>query len=172
MASKKRKGKAFKGLGKALRWIRQRQGKKQYEVADAAGVTKAMLSSYENDKQRPAIDTLERILDALGIDLDYLAHAIRMVRQEEQRQAGRSESGQGIRPASLVPELDVEHVLGLDRHLAPGEERAVGQMLDGYHNLLRFMLKGIDSAANPQAAAPPAASEEADEGGEGGGPVS
>ena len=79
---------SFTGLGRALRWIRQRQGKKQYEVAEAARVTKAMLSSYENEKQRPAIDTLERILDSLEIDLDYLAYAIRVVRQEEDRRSG------------------------------------------------------------------------------------
>ena len=75
---------SFDGLGRALRWTRQRQGKKQYEIADKAKVTKAMLSSYENEKQRPTIDTLERILDALEIDLDYLAYAIRAVRADDE----------------------------------------------------------------------------------------
>ena len=35
------------GLGQALRWLRDRQGKKQYQVAEAAGITKGMLSAYE-----------------------------------------------------------------------------------------------------------------------------
>lgn len=136
---------SFTGLGKALRWIRQRQGKKQFEVAEAASITKAMLSSYENEKQRPAIDTLERILDALEIDLDYLAYAIRVVRQEEERRTGRRDA----RPRSAAqptfePYLDLERVLGLARRLDPAEEQAVGQMLDGFHALLRYLLKRAD----------------------------
>lgn len=157
MAPNKGEGQAFRGLGRALRWIRQRQGKKQYEVAEAAEITKAMLSSYENEKQRPAIDTLERILDALQIDLDYLAHAIRMVRQEEERQSGRRETGSAGSPVSSfapTPFLDLEHVLGLDRRLAPGEERAVAQMLEGFHNLLRYLLGRSARTASPPGASP------------------
>lgn len=136
---------SFTGLGKALRWIRQRQGKKQFEVAEAASITKAMLSSYENEKQRPAIDTLERILDALEIDLDYLAYAIRVVRQEEERRAGKREA----RPRSAAQStfeayMDLERVLGLTRRLDPAEEQAVGQMLDGFHALLRYLLNRTD----------------------------
>lgn len=151
MAQTKGEGRAFRGLGKALRWIRQRQGKKQYEVAEAAGITKAMLSSYENEKQRPALDTLERILDALEIDLDYLAHAIRMVRQEEDRRSGgRREAATHVTTSfTPAPYLDLERVLGLDRRLDSGEERAVAQMLEGFHNLLRYMLSRAERLAHP-----------------------
>jgi len=127
---------SFNGLGRALRWTRQRQGKKQYEVAEAAKVTKAMLSSYENEKQRPTIDTLERILDALEIDLDYLAYAIRSVRQD---QDGIEPEPRHL-PPMAGPPLDVERLLGLRRRLEPEEERSVAQMLDGFHGLLRYML--------------------------------
>lgn len=134
---------SFTGLGKALRWIRNRQGKKQFEVAEAANITKAMLSSYENEKQRPAVDTLERILDAMGIDLDYLAHAMRVVRQEEERRTGEPPATprHTLQPPPFEPYLDLERVLGLRRPLDPAEERAVGQMLDGFHGLLRYLLK-------------------------------
>jgi len=136
---------SFNGLGRALRWIRQRQGKKQYEVADAAKITKAMLSSYENGKQRPTIDTLERILDALEIDLDYLAHAMRVVSQEDGRKgAGARPSAPALTPGTAGPFLDLERLLGLARRLEPGEEHAVGQMLEGFHSLLRYMLSQTD----------------------------
>src|SRR5882672_990497 len=38
------------GLGQALRWLRERHGRKQYQVADTAGITKGMLSSYETGR--------------------------------------------------------------------------------------------------------------------------
>ncbi len=136
---------SFNGLGRALRWIRQRQGKKQYEVAEAARITKAMLSSYENGKQRPTIDTLERILDALEIDLDYLAHAMRVVSQEDGRKGGAARpSAPSLAPATAGPFLDLERLLGLARRLEPAEEHAVGQMLEGFHSLLRYMLTQTD----------------------------
>ncbi len=150
---------SFNGLGRALRWIRQRQGKKQYEVAEAARITKAMLSSYENGRQRPTIDTLERILDALEIDLDYLAHAMRMVSQEAGRRGEGARSGASTSPALALatagPFLDIERLLGLTRRLEPAEEHAVGQMLEGFHSLLQYLLTQTDDlrtrAETPQA---------------------
>ena len=161
---------AFDGLGRALRWVRQRQGKKQYEVADAAGITKAMLSSYENGRQRPALDTLERILGALEIDLDYLAYAIRMVRQEDDSREARpvaNEEAFGERKPRRSY-LDLERTLGLDRRLEPGEEQAVGQMLEGFHNLLRYVLRRADLVDRAQAAAGAVPAAEGDDEGGGG----
>jgi transcriptional regulator with XRE-family HTH domain len=166
MAPDKGKGRAFEGLGKALRWIRQRQGKKQYELAEAAAITKAMLSSYENGKQRPALDTLERILDALEIDLDYLAYAIRMVRQDGERRASPAQRAGYPSGSPLGPYLDLERTLGLERRLEPGEEQAVAQMLEGFHNLLRYLLRRADRGGD-EADRPAAAPDEpAESGGE------
>ena len=141
---------AFLGLGRALRWIRQRQDKKQYEVAEAANITKAMLSSYENEKQRPAIDPHERILDALEIDLDYLAYAIRVVRQDEVRRSGAQAAPRGhAATPGLGSYYDLERTLGLERRLEPAEEQAVAQMLDGFHALLRYFLGRADGISRP-----------------------
>lgn len=153
---------SFTGLGRALRWIRQRQGKKQYEVAEGAHITKAMLSSYENEKQRPAIDTLERILDALGIDLDYLAYAIRVVRREDERRDGTVVEERSAPPPAFGSYLDLERTLGLDHRLEAGEEQAVAQMLEGFHGLLRYMLKRSDQVSRParRETAPPSNDDE------------
>ncbi len=70
---------AFAGLGLALRWLRTRQQKRQYEVAAAAGITKAMLSAYETDKQRPTLETLEKLMSALEIDLKQLFEALQLI---------------------------------------------------------------------------------------------
>src|SRR5215467_6086828 len=71
----------FNGLGRALRWLRDRQGKRQYQVADSAGITKAMLSAYETGKQKPSLDTLEKILLALDSDLSDLHNALQIVNE-------------------------------------------------------------------------------------------
>ncbi|MES1211178.1 MAG: helix-turn-helix transcriptional regulator, partial [Acidobacteriota bacterium] len=71
----------FQGLGRALRWLRDRQGKRQYQVADAAGITKAMLSAYETGKQKPSLDTLEKILDALACNLNDLHNSLQIVNE-------------------------------------------------------------------------------------------
>lgn len=161
---------AFEGLGRALRWVRQRQGKKQYEVAATAKITKAMLSSYENEKQRPAIDTLERILDALEIDLDYLAYAMRMTRGDGEATPAGPPLGRMLPRPGIEPYYDLERLLGLGRRLEPAEERAVAQMLEGFHSLLSYMLGrageldrrgGAGGAAEP---AGPDASGAVDEG--------
>lgn len=132
---------AFEGLGKALRWIRDKQARKQYQVAESAGVTKAMLSAYETGKQRPSIDTLERILGALSVDLADLFQALQIV-NERPRQ---SKDGLGlvdVQPlfgARYAGAIDVCHTLGIDRGLHPAEEAALAEMLAGFHRLLRYM---------------------------------
>jgi transcriptional regulator with XRE-family HTH domain len=133
---------AFDGLGKALRWIRDKQAKKQYQVADAAGVTKAMLSAYETGKQKPSIETLEKILGALQVDLADLFSALQVVNERPPLVRLRDRYGPspqrlgGGDPATPAP--DVYEVLGIERSLPPQEEEALAEMLGGFHKLLRF----------------------------------
>ena len=93
----------FNGLGRALRWLRDRQGKRQYQVADAAGITKAMLSAYETGKQKPSLDTLEKILVALECDLNDLHNALQIVNERPdaiRRAPGGRDPWQGYQPGS------------------------------------------------------------------------
>src|SRR3979411_127491 len=73
------KSSTFSGLGPALRWLRERQTRKQYQVADLAGITKGMLSAYETGRQRPSLETLDKLLDTLGCDLNDLHNAVPLV---------------------------------------------------------------------------------------------
>jgi len=135
----------FDGLGKALRWLREKQGQRQYELAKAAHVTKAMLSAYETGKQRPALETLERILDALGADLATLGDALDHV-NERPRTRSRPASWAGVGAElggaePLVAELgviDVCLLLGVPS-LPPEEEESMRQMLLGFHRFLRYL---------------------------------
>lgn len=70
----------FHRLGRALRFLRERQGRSQKEVAAAANITPPMLSAYENERSCPEIDTLDRILRlGLAATLEDLRWAIDVV---------------------------------------------------------------------------------------------
>ena len=124
----------FDGLGKALRWLREKQGRRQYELAEAARVTKAMLSAYETDKQRPALETLERILDALGVDLATLGDALDHVNERPRAPAPRGAAS----GADESPGVDVRLLLGVTS-LPLEEEESLRQMLVGFHRFLRYL---------------------------------
>src|SRR5215208_2257478 len=97
----------FHGLGRALRWLRDRQAKRQYQVAESAGITKAMLSAYETGKQKPSLDTLEKILAALDGDLNDLHNALQIV-NERPEAIRRSGSGRGMWPLLRRESLESE----------------------------------------------------------------
>ena len=128
------------GLGQALRWLRDRQNKKQYQVADSAGITKGMLSAYETGRQRPSLETLEKILDTLGCDLNDLHNAIQIIngRPEQMKRRGEGEEEGSPAPAFEAGRSDLQRILGRRDPIPVEEERAFGEMLDGFHRLLRF----------------------------------
>jgi transcriptional regulator with XRE-family HTH domain len=131
---------SFEGLGKALRWIRDKQGKKQYEVADDAGVTKAMLSAYETGKQKPSIETLEKILGALKVDLADLFNALQIVNERTPLVRFDQRGGRGATdPYFADADLDIYQALGLQGRMEPLQEEAMTEMLVGFHKLLRYL---------------------------------
>jgi transcriptional regulator with XRE-family HTH domain len=153
------------GLGQALRWLRDRRGRKQYEVADAAGITKGMLSAYETGRQRPSLETLEKVLGTLACDLNDLHNAIQIIngKPEGMRRRGEGtgsdEEGAAV-PATAAPaseRLDVQRILGRRQALPPEEERAMSEMLDGFHRFLRYLHETLARALRtdgPDAAEP------------------
>lgn len=151
----------FDGLGKALRWLRGKQDKRQYQLAEEAGITKAMLSAYETGKQRPSLETLEKVLEALGVGLAELHDALDIVNERTSgpgRAGRRPAYGWGERPAwaggdapLADPAVDLYRVLGVDRTLPPEEERAFREMLGGFHRLIRFLHSQAPARATPWA---------------------
>lgn len=127
------------GLGHALRWLRDRHGKKQYQVADAAGITKGMLSAYETGRQKPSLDTLEKLLDTLQCDLYDLHNAVQIVNGRPTAPRQR-ESETGWRGGAAVDagSLDVRHLLGLQGPLGAEEEQALQTLIEAFHNLIKI----------------------------------
>ncbi|MCH9650834.1 MAG: helix-turn-helix domain-containing protein [Deltaproteobacteria bacterium] len=143
----KQRNAAFDGLGKALRWLREQRLMKQYQAAEAAGITKAMLSAYETGKQRPTIDTLERLLYGLGVGLSELAEVIPMMRAPlpADKQASRHGQGGGptpigppfLSPSALPSTLDLRKELG--GNVDAEEEEAIHTMVLSYIRWLRVI---------------------------------
>lgn len=130
----------FEGLGKALRWLREKQNKRQYQVAEMAGITKAMLSAYETGKQKPSLETLEKILDAMNLGLDELSNALDLV--NERPQATRRAPSPAPFGPLVGPSPDLRSLLGVDS-LPQEEEQALGEMLHGFHRLIRYLHHNI-----------------------------
>ena len=146
------------GLGHALRWLRDRHGKKQYQVAEAAGITKGMLSAYETGRQRPSLETLEKLLDTLSCDLNDLHNAIQIINGRPENMRRKDElghvEGEGGGPGLGMGREgagQVREVLGLRGALPPDEEQALSQMIDGFHRLLRHFHRTLSGLQGGQA---------------------
>jgi transcriptional regulator with XRE-family HTH domain len=73
-----------------------RKGQRQFETAEAAAITKAMLSAYENGKRRPSLKTLDQILAALEADLGDLHTALALERRERARAVQAAQEMQAL----------------------------------------------------------------------------
>ena len=160
----------FHGLDKALRWQRLQLRRKQREVAQAAGITQAMLCSYEQGKRQPSLRTLEKILDTLEVDLPRLFQVLEVVRDSSA--IADDSPPPGVRPPSAPPEpsrghtraantgttpasgsvdpnspmVDLYSTLGTAHRLPAEQEQALSQMLQGFVSWLRILHR---AAATP-----------------------
>jgi transcriptional regulator with XRE-family HTH domain len=123
-------------------------------VADAAGITKGMLSAYETGRQRPSLETLEKLLNTLECDLNDLHNALQLVNGRPQQMRPR-ESGpfatigamesdtlapaQGGSEGNAEGGSDLYRIVGTRHRLPAEEERALSEMLTGYHRLIRYL---------------------------------
>jgi transcriptional regulator with XRE-family HTH domain len=57
----------FVNLGRTLSLLRELRGKSQAQVAREAGIGKSQLSKYENGKELPKLDSLEKVLGVLEV---------------------------------------------------------------------------------------------------------
>jgi transcriptional regulator with XRE-family HTH domain len=125
----------FEPLGQALRYLRLRLHKKQYEIADAAGITRAMLCAYERGSREPSVTTLGKILEALGADLVTLHRAMAVIRQDPSAQPGEPAPAH----ASPGPPWSPSQLLGSEVPLDPEEAHAIELIFAGFCRWLRFV---------------------------------
>ncbi len=91
----------FVNLGRTLSLLRELRGKSQARVAREAGIGKSQLSKYENGKELPKLDSLEKVLNALKVGYFEFFYTLYLVdrraadlaRAEEE--TGAEEEGEG-----------------------------------------------------------------------------
>jgi transcriptional regulator with XRE-family HTH domain len=69
----------FANVGLTLSLLRELRGKSQAWLAREAGIGKSQLSKYENGKELPKLDSLEKVLNALKVgyfEFFYTLHLI------------------------------------------------------------------------------------------------
>ncbi len=81
----------FVNLGRTLSLLRELRGKSQARVAREAGIGKSQLSKYENGKELPKLDSLEKVLKALEVGHFEFFYTLYLV---DQRAAGLGQGGQ------------------------------------------------------------------------------
>jgi transcriptional regulator with XRE-family HTH domain len=69
----------FTNLGRTLSLLRELRGKSQARVAREAGIGKSQLSKYENGKELPKLDSLEKVLIALKVGYSEFFYTLHMV---------------------------------------------------------------------------------------------
>jgi transcriptional regulator with XRE-family HTH domain len=98
-------------MGRMLRAVRERTGRKQADVAAAARISPSMLSQIERGRVSPSIETLLELCRVLEFNVSELfrrlspGRPVRIVRPENRLRSGR----RGIRYAQLVNSVDPSH---------------------------------------------------------------
>jgi transcriptional regulator with XRE-family HTH domain len=69
----------FANLGRALTLLRELRGLTQAQAARKAGIGKSQLSKYENLKELPKLDSLEKMLHTLGIGYLEFFHTLKLI---------------------------------------------------------------------------------------------
>jgi transcriptional regulator with XRE-family HTH domain len=120
----------FRNLGRTLTLLREIRGKTQAQVARAAGIGKSQVSKYENSKELPKLDSLEKILTALGVKPIDLFSTLEMVDRRD-GSLGKPEDPLAWLHSVSAPRSDV---------LPEAADRAFHQVMDDLLALHRVVL--------------------------------
>lgn len=136
----------FRHVGLALSTLRELKGLSQVEVASRAGIGKSQLSKYENGKELPKLESLGKVLNALGSDPLGFFSVVRML-----------DTVCDAKAAEVLLFAAPSHPL-----LAPAEELAfekvVRELLGLFKALVHSRLEGIGLPAPEQESPSPEAS--------------
>ncbi|HEX3525570.1 MAG TPA: helix-turn-helix transcriptional regulator [Thermoanaerobaculia bacterium] len=126
----------FINLGKTLGLLRELRGKSQALVAREAGIGKSQLSKYENGKELPKLDSLEKVLKALDVGHFEFFYTLFLV---DQRAADLA-SGEN---EEVILQLGMPPLLRGTSHLVPTTDQAFSRVFNDLLLLYRSVLETI-----------------------------
>jgi transcriptional regulator with XRE-family HTH domain len=96
----------FGNLGRALRFARETKKQSQADLAELAQVSVSQLSKYENGRELPKLQSLQRICKALEIQPYQLLYAMFLMDRSEETVLGRDEPSASLPTAGILdPEV-------------------------------------------------------------------
>ncbi|HYO16000.1 MAG TPA: helix-turn-helix transcriptional regulator [Thermoanaerobaculia bacterium] len=155
----------FTNLGRTLSLLRELRGKSQSRVAREAGIGKSQLSKYENGKELPKLDSLEKVLNALEVGHFEFFYTLYLV---DRRAAGLARADREQRGTAGSPAVEIQDWMFpplLDRSplLAEATDQAFSQVFTDLLQLYRTVFEQIvftgstprTSGVNAQGQPPP-----------------
>ena len=70
-------------IGNRIREVRLKTKLTQKQLGDRSGIAEPTIRRYELGKLNPKIETLQKIADALGVDVNYLLHGYTLSDRDE-----------------------------------------------------------------------------------------
>jgi transcriptional regulator with XRE-family HTH domain len=143
----------FVNLGRTLSLLRELRGKSQARVAREAGIGKSQLSKYENGKELPKLDSLEKVLSALKVGYFEFFYTLYMV----DRRAADLERVDGGGPAAGGEPLYMPPLLNGTTLMADTTDQAFSQVFTDLLLLYRrvFEQMVLPDAGRPEGAEAP-----------------
>jgi transcriptional regulator with XRE-family HTH domain len=138
----------FANLGRTLSLLRELRGKSQARVAREAGIGKSQLSKYENGKELPKLDSLEKVLNALKVGYFEFFYTLYLV----DRRAAELELGDdaGATARSAVEPLYLPPLVKGESLLAESTDQAFRQVFTDLLLLYRRVFEQVVLAAVPE----------------------
>jgi len=137
----------FANLGRTLSLLRELRGKSQARVAREAGIGKSQLSKYENGKELPKLDSLEKVLIALQVGYFEFFYTLYLVDRRaadlELREEGDA-NGVADAPLYMPPLVKGESLL------AESTDQAFRQVFTDLLLLYRRVFEQVVLAAVPE----------------------
>jgi transcriptional regulator with XRE-family HTH domain len=140
----------FGNLGRTLSLLRELRGKSQARVAREAGIGKSQLSKYENGKELPKLDSLEKVLNALKVGYFEFFYTLYLVDRRASDLA-RAENGGGEVGGEEPPEppLYLPPLVKGESLLAESTDQAFRQVFTDLLLLYRRLFEQVVLASAP-----------------------
>jgi transcriptional regulator with XRE-family HTH domain len=137
----------FANLGRTLSLLRELRGKSQARVAREAGIGKSQLSKYENGKELPKLDSLEKVLNALKVGYFEFFYTLYLV---DRRAADLEPTADGAQARGAEQPMYLPPLIKGESLLAESTDLAFRQVFTDLLLLYRRVFEQVVLAAVPE----------------------